>query len=92
MRFADPVFLIPSTVFHTNAAPIRHGAFWRFTFEASMAAKSNDQWHRYRVETLELGQRLLEIMRELRKQRGLTLAAREFTPAPDLVWVRPHAA
>src|ERR1700694_5788168 len=27
MRFADPVFLIPSKEFHEHAAPKRHGAF-----------------------------------------------------------------
>jgi hypothetical protein len=69
MRLADPVFLIPSTEFHKHAAPHRKGAFWTFTFAASMEAKTRDQWHPYRVNTLDLGQKALDIMADLKRRR-----------------------
>ena len=71
MRLADPVFLIPSKTFHKYASPKKHGDAWQFTFMGSMAPDSHDRWARYRVNTLDLGQRLLEIMRELNGRGGL---------------------
>src|ERR1700732_2511125 len=69
LRFPDPVFLIPSTYFHKHAAPKRRGEFWTFTFAASMEAETQDQWHPYRVNTLELGEKMLEIMADLKRRR-----------------------
>jgi len=91
MRFANPVFLIPSTDFHKHAAPRRRGAFWHFAFAASMEADTRDHWHQFRVDTLELGGRVLQIMRDLRRRRD-SLAERptELLSVPDLLWV--HAA
>ena len=71
MRLADPVFLIPSTFFHKRANPVRHGAYMEFNFSASMMPSSHDFWQPYRVNTLELGEKMLEIMAELRKHRSL---------------------
>src|SRR3982074_2249346 len=71
MRFADPVFLIPSRVLHEHAAPERHGAFWTFMLMASMEAKTRDKWHPYRVNTLDLGEKMLEIMADLRRRPKL---------------------
>ena len=71
MRFADPVFLIPSTEFHKHAAPKRRGAFTTFTLVANMEARTRDHWHPFRVNTLELGEKLLEIMADLRRHRDL---------------------
>jgi len=69
MRLADPVFLIPSTEFHKHAAPHRKGAFWTFTMVASMEAKTRDHWHPYRVNTLDLGQKVLDIFADLKRRR-----------------------
>jgi hypothetical protein len=69
MRLADPAFLIPSTEFHKHAAPHRKGAFWTFTMGASMEAKTRDHWHPYRVNTLELGQKVLDIVADLKRRR-----------------------
>ena len=69
MRLADPVFLIPSTEFHKHAAPKRKGAFWTFTFAANMEAKTRDHWHPYRVNTLDLGEKVLEVMADLKRRR-----------------------
>src|SRR5437879_62206 len=60
MRLADPTFLIPSKDFHELAAPRLRDGVWYFTMAASMAPRSRDRWHRYRVRTVDLGQRTLE--------------------------------
>ncbi len=89
MRFADPVFLIPSAQVHEHAAPERRGAFLRFSLFASMAPNTHDRWRPYRVETLELGRRVLEVMRDLNKGPKLLSSQRaELSSIPDAVWVR----
>jgi hypothetical protein len=88
MRFADPVFLIPSTVVHEGASPKKSGGFWHFTLQASMASNAHDRWQPYRVNTLELGQKLLDIMREQRKLRAASPAASRILEIPDIVWIR----
>ena len=69
MRLADPVFLIPSTVFHKHAAPSRYGADMVFHFVANMLSSSRGVWQPYKVNTLELGEKLLEIMADLKRRR-----------------------
>src|SRR5207302_7264982 len=71
MRLADPAFLIPSSVFHAHAGPVRHGANIEFTFLGSMSATSHDHWRPFQVNTLELGEKMLEVMRDLRRHRNL---------------------
>ena len=88
MRLADPVFLIPSSVFHKYASPKRHGAYMQFTFMASMAADSRDRWQPYQLNPLELGAKMLEIMADLRRHRGLTQKAPEVLSIPEAVLVR----
>ena len=88
MGLADPTFLIPSEDFHRLAAPIQRGGMWRFSMAASMEAKSRDRWHRYRVGTLELGERVLEISRDLSKSHpGATLPT-GLLAMPDVLLVR----
>jgi hypothetical protein len=74
MRLADPTFLVPSHDFHRLAAPrLRNGSWW-FTMAASMEMRSRDKWHPYRVRTLDLGQRMLEIMTQLKNAKSLRTA------------------
>jgi ribosomal protein L21 len=93
MGLADPVFVIPSTVFHKQAAAGRVGEFAWFVFSASVGPNSKDQWQPYRVETHQLGRRVLDIMSDLRKsdsrQRRLTLAP--LPSVPDALWLRKAA-
>jgi hypothetical protein len=89
MRFTDPVFLIPSTEFHAHAAPKRRGAFWSFALVASMEPKTRDHWHPFRVDTLQLGSRVLEIMRDVRRRGNLAEQSPEILSVPDSVWVKP---
>jgi hypothetical protein len=69
MRLADPVFLIPSTFFHKYADPKRRGAYVEFNFQGSMSPNSHDRWRPYQVNTLEVGEMMLEIMADLKRRR-----------------------
>lgn len=67
MGLADPTFMVPSEDFHKLAAPILRNGVWRFSMAASMEPKSRDRWNRFRVPTLELGERVLQIGHDLKK-------------------------
>jgi hypothetical protein len=69
MRLGDPAFLIPSTIFHKHADPVRHGAYVEFNFAGSMLPGSHDLWQPYQVNTLEVGEKMLKIMADLRRHR-----------------------
>ena len=88
MRFAEPVFLVPSREVHRYAAPKRLGSFWTFTFQASVEPTSRDHWYPSRVKTLELGQKTLEIMTDLRRQRKLVEPSDALLSIPDSVRVQ----
>jgi hypothetical protein len=89
MRLADPVFLIPSTVFHEHAIPARKGAYMQFTFMGSMSPTSHDRWQPYQVNTLEVGDKVVDIMAELRRHRGLTEQSAQLLSVPGALWLRP---
>jgi hypothetical protein len=88
MRLADPVFLIPSSVFHKHASARRHGAYMQFTFMGSMAANSRDRWRPYQINTLDLGAKMLEIMADLRRRRGPAKQSAALLSIPDAVRVQ----
>ena len=92
MGLADPTFLIPSEDFHRLAAPIQRGGMWRFSMAASMEAKSRDRWNRYRVGTLELGERVLEISRELKRTHPRASLPASLLTMPDVMVVRAGRA
>ena len=69
MGLADPTYLIPSKDFHEMAAPRLRNGVWYFTMAASMEPKARDKWHPYRVRTVDLGGRVLEILADLKKAR-----------------------
>jgi hypothetical protein len=84
MRFANPVFIVPSAEVHQHAIPHLHGDTWHFDFDASLASNAHDRWLPYRVDTLEVGKRILAIIRDLEKSQSSSV-----TPPPpsDLLWV-----
>ena len=88
MGLADPTFLIPSEDFHRLAAPIQRDGKWRFSMAANMEAKSRDRWNPYRVGTLELGERVLEISRDLSKLHPGAKLPAELLAIPDVLVVR----
>src|ERR1700716_20417 len=73
MRFADPVFIVPSTEVHQHAIPHLHGDVWHFDFHASLGPKAHDPWFPYRVDTLGVGKRILTIIADLEKDKSLAL-------------------
>jgi len=103
MRFADPVFIIPSAEVHKHAIPHLHGDTWHFDFDASLGPDSHDRWLPYRVSTLEVGKRILAIIADLERDQalGLSLSAlREHFPflaagglgaGSNAIWVRRAA-
>jgi hypothetical protein len=83
LKFRDPVFVVPSRIFHRWA---RNGT-WRgrpnFEMVASLGPASHDRWAPYRVPLSDLGKRLLEIVDDM----GLT-ASGVFPQLPvDGVWL-----
>ena len=88
MGLADPTFLIPSEDFHRLAAPIQRSGMWRFSMAANMEAKSRDRWNPYRVGTLELGERVLEISRDLSNLHPGAKLPAELLAIPDVLVVR----
>jgi hypothetical protein len=88
MRFADPVFLVPSSELHRRAEVGRHGSFRTFGFQASTEPNSRDQWHQFRVNTPQLGQKMLEVMADLRRRRKLGEPSAAVLTIPDSVRVQ----
>lgn len=62
LRFHDPVFLIPSHVFHKLGRTGKRAGRISFSFQANLGPKSRDRWTPYRVAPIELGKRLLQII------------------------------
>jgi hypothetical protein len=87
MRFVDPVFLIPSSVFHKIADPQRKGAFVWFVMAANMEKRTRDKWEPYRVDPLQLGKHVLKIMNDTKKHRDRESMAAVPTDG-DVQWVR----
>jgi hypothetical protein len=97
MRFGDPVFIIPSAEVHEHAIPHLHGDTWHFDFDASLGPNAHDRWVPFRVSTLEVGQRILAIIRDLEMSMTAIppppLRGRVGVGGSDLLWVhRLHAA
>jgi hypothetical protein len=89
MRFADPVFIVPSAEVHEHAIPHLHSGVWHFDFHASLGPKTHDRWLPYRVNPLEVGKRILAIIHDLEKGQSSSLLP---PPAADLLWVRRYDA
>jgi len=83
LKFRDPVFVVPSRIFHSWA---RNGT-WRgrpnFEMVASLGPASHDRWAPYRVALSDLGKRLLEIVDEM----ALTASAVLPQVPVDGVWL-----
>ncbi len=65
MGFMDPAFIVPSAEIHKHARLGRlHGNQVDFDFVANMAHRSRDRWAPYRVPALDVGKRVLQIIRD----------------------------
>jgi hypothetical protein len=55
------VFIVPSAEVHSHAAPHLDADRWNFNFSASLDPDSQDHWVPFRVQTHEVGRRVLDI-------------------------------
>lgn len=95
MRFADPVFIVPSAEVHQHAIPHLHGNIWHFDFDASLGPKARDRWVPYRVDTLQVGKRILDIIHQLENSKSIStppFAGIILPPPSDLLWVHRRDA
>jgi len=90
MRFADPVFIVPSIEVHKHAIPHLHGDTWHFDFDASLGPGAHDRWVPYRVNTLEVGKRILAIIADIERDQAISrsLSVGGQAGCLDLLWVR----
>lgn len=72
LRFADPVFIVPSAEVHRHAIPHLHGDTWHFDFDASLAADAHDRWVPFRVNTVDVGNRILALIADLEKNQSMS--------------------
>ena len=84
LRLHNPVFLVPSDVFHKQgrARTVTKGRIW-FVFSTNPGPESHDMWSPYRVAPKDLGKRLLEIV----DSAGLTADGRMTGLPPGGIWL-----
>ena len=87
MAFANPVFIVPSAEVHSHAAPHLDGERWTFNFSASLDPDSQDRWVPNRVQTHELGRRVLDIFGNEQVRRGTPPLPAELAGLDGLVLV-----
>ena len=87
MAFANPVFIVPSADVHSHAAPHLDGERWTFNFSASLDPDSQDRWVPNRVQTHELGRRVLDIFGNEQIRRGTPPLPAELAGLDGLVLV-----
>jgi hypothetical protein len=71
MRIADPAFIVPSAEVHQHAIPHLYDGTWHFDFKASLGPKAYGRWVPYRVDTLQVGRRILDIIHELENNKSV---------------------
>jgi len=91
MGYRAPLFLVPSTDVHARAMPRLVDGRWRFTFQASLKPGAQDRWSPHRVDPLDVGGRVLDVMRGLEKQKGPATMSVEFMASSGLYLVRKAA-
>jgi len=63
---------VPSAEVHSHAAPRLDGYRWTFNFAASLDPFSQDHWVPFRVQTHEVGSRVLDLFGDERLGRGIS--------------------
>ena len=87
MAFANPVFIVPSAEVHSHAAPHLDGDRWTFNFGASLDPDSEDRWVPFRVQTYEVGKRVLDFFGNEQVRRGTPPLPAELAGLDGLVLV-----
>ena len=92
MRFIDPVFLVPSRFLHKHALHgVGRGAI-QLQFKANMEPSSLDRWSPFRLTLKELGQRILQILKQLERQTRGRRQSTELLSLGGVVWLQPSVA
>ena len=91
MTFANPVFIVPSAEVHSHASPRLDGDRWTFNFSASLDPSSQDRWVPSRVQTHEVGRRVLEIFANEQVRRGASPLPAALAELDGLVMVGQRA-
>lgn len=91
MTYRDPVFFASSADVHAQAMPRLVDGRWRFTFQASLKPSAHDRWSPQQVHPLDLGRRVLTVMRELDREMRRAGMTAEFLPRSGLYLVRKAA-
>lgn len=87
MTFADPIFLVDSATMHAHAIPRLRGGVWHFQFQASMGPNARDIWAPYRVHPEDLGNRVLQILRDQPLASMTERASMDSLVGSDALWV-----
>ena len=87
MAFANPVFIVPSAEVHSHAAPHLDGDRWTFNFSASLDPDSQDHWVPFRVQTHEVGKRVLDIFGDEQVRRDASPLPPQLSQLDGLVLV-----
>jgi len=87
MAFANPVFIVPSAEVHSHASPRLDGNRWTFNFSASLDPDSQDHWVPFRVQTDEVGVRVLDIFRDEQVRRDASPLPPQLSQLDGLVLV-----
>jgi hypothetical protein len=90
MMFADPIFLVDSATVHAHAIPRLRAGVWHFGFQASMGPKGRDMWVPYRVHSEELGDRVLQVLRDQPQESMVDLASERGLRGADVLWIGRH--
>jgi hypothetical protein len=83
--FTDPVFLVPSTFFHTHALHGMRRGVVQLQFKASMELNAKDKWAPWSLPQSELGKRVLHM---LNAKPGLDPKLEQLIARSGVVWLR----
>lgn len=88
MALTDPVFLVPSVVFHEVGVKRTDGKTTYFNFEASLDPRSKDKWHAYQHHPRDVGKFVQGLLAQMSERSLAVPAPAALTRIPGLVWAR----
>ena len=91
MCLGDPLFLVPSAFVHSHGLARQEAGRWHFQLQARMSPTAHDIWAPWQVASRNLGQRVLEIIREAIKDPTAQLPS-HLGEAPGLLFVAGREA
>jgi hypothetical protein len=68
MELANPCYLVPSAALYRLAPRNHDGRMTTYKFDPNTSPTSRDKWTGYRVDTNDIGRRLLQILAGIEKR------------------------